>query len=319
MADTIVDPGYPSGVIRIKTGDSEKYIAIANDCNNRYCHLNPYAGGKIAIAENIRNLACAGAVPLAMTNNLNFGNPYNPETYHLFSEAVRGLSDACKFFDVPVIGGNVSLYNQNPEGSIDPTPVVSMTGIIDEKEHITTHTVKSSSEALVLLGGLPTELGGSLYIQTQFGLKTGDAPSIDLELEKKYAEFVVQEIQTGRICAAHDLSEGGLMVALAEMLFDKDQTYGAQISLDELDEGQRIDTVLFGESQNRYVVSVPDENLDDFVDAAQKANVECFTLGEVTEISTLSLHIGTHQLLFTEVDQLRKIWDQSIPDIMQKA
>ena len=319
MADTIVDPGYPAGVIRIKTGDSEKYIAIANDCNNRYCHLNPYAGGKIAIAENIRNLACAGAVPLAMTNNLNFGNPYNPETYHLFSEAVRGLADACKFFDVPVIGGNVSLYNQNPEGSIDPTPVVSMTGIIAEMAHVTTHTVKGPTETLVLLGGIPSELGGSLYLQTQFGLKTGDAPNIDLELEKRYSEFVVQEIQSGRIRAAHDLSEGGMMVALVEMMFAKDHTFGAQVSLDELDEGQRLDAILFGESQNRFIVSVASEDLGDFLQVAQAANVDCFTLGEVTENPTLSLHIGTHQLLFTDVDQLRQIWEQSIPEIMQKA
>lgn len=318
MADTMVDPGSSAGVTRIKTDGSEKYIAITNDCNNRYCHLNPYRGGRIAIAENIRNLTCSGAVPLAMTNNLNFGNPYNPETYHLFSESVRGLADACKFFDIPVIGGNVSLYNQNPQGSIDPTPVVSMAGLIPSREQITRSTVQSEGEVLVLLGGLPHELGGSLYIQSRFDLKTGDAPEVDLDLERKLSAFVLGQISKGRVRAAQDLSEGGLLVALAEMLFGND-CVGADIELDAVPEDSRLDALLFGESQNRYVLSVSPDAISSLEEDARSEGISFHCLGKVTSNSIFQLKVGMEKHLSVKVADLQEVWEKAIPEKMEQA
>ena len=318
MADTIVDPGFSAGVIRIQTGDTTKFVAITNDCNNRYCHLNPYRGGQIAIAESIRNLTCAGARPLAMTNNLNFGNPYNPETYHLFSEAVRGLADACKFFDIPVIGGNVSLYNQSPEGSIDPTPVVSVAGLIESRADITRHTVQLGSDALLLLGGIPNELGGSLYLENRFGLKTGDAPAVDLGLEQKLSDFIHRQISAGRVRSCHDLSEGGFLVAVFEMLFCK-RSYGAQICFEEPKEGERLDALLFGECQNRYILSVPPGDLPSIAEAAEKENIPTNMIGQVTENSIFCLYVGAKNLMFDEIDEYRDAWEQSIPSKMDQA
>ena len=318
MADTMVDPGSAAGVIRIDAGGKPKFVALTNDCNNRYCHLNPYRGGQIAIAESLRNLTCAGARPLAMTNNLNFGNPYNPETYYLFSEAVRGLADACKFFDLPVIGGNVSLYNQNPEGSIDPTPVVSVAGLIESRADITRHTVQLGSDALLLLGGLPNELGGSLYLETRFGLKTGDAPAVDLELEKNLSDFIHRQISAGRVRACHDLSEGGFLVTMFEMLFSK-RSYGAQICFEQPKPGERLDALLFGECQNRYIISVPPGELPSVVRAAEEVKIPVNMIGQVTENSTFCLHVGSKNLMDDEIDEYRNAWEQSIPEKMEHA
>ena len=191
-----------------RLGSSEKYIAISNDCNGRYCYLNPRRGALIAMVECLRNLVCAGATPLAMTDNLNFGNPYKPENFYQLKECVAGLAEACNFFDVPVVGGNVSLYNESPEGAIDPTPTVSIVGFIEKPEHVTRQHACVPGSSLVLLGGAPTELGGSQFLGTIHGLKTGDAPAVNLAAEKRLQDFLLAQIRSGAVLAAHDLSEG---------------------------------------------------------------------------------------------------------------
>ena len=317
MADTVVDPGHSSGVIRIKTDTGEKYVSIANDCNNRYCYLNPRKGGIIAIAECMRNLVCSGATPLAMTNNLNFGNPYNPEIFYMFREAVIGLADACKHFDIPVIGGNVSLYNQGPDGAIDPTPTVSLAGLIESIDHVTTREIKNGDEVFLLLGDFPDEIGASLYLQTQYELKTGDAPDIDLHAAGRLYDFTLEQIKNGRVQAAHDISEGGLLVTLSEMLFGE-TTFGAELNLNPTPDAGRIDALLFGESQNRIVLAVPPTFVESVVEAANDASVPVHELGTATKAPVFNLSISGKTIFQTETSKLRSIWDEAIPAYMSR-
>ncbi len=318
MADTVVDPGQSSGVIRIKTDSGEKYVAIANDCNNRYCHLNPRKGGLIAIAECMRNLVCSGAKPLAMTNNLNFGNPYNPEIFYMFREAVTGLADACRHFDIPVIGGNVSLYNQGPEGAIDPTPTVSLAGLVEQARHVTTREIKYGDEALLLLGGFPDEIGASLHLQTQHGLKTGDAPDIDLDAAARLCDLVLAQIGQGRVRAAHDISEGGLLTTLAEMLFAEGATFGAKLDLCPRSGDGRTDALLFGESQNRIVLAVPPDDVQSVTEAANDAGVPVDNLGTATDDPVFDLSLNAKPLFQVNSAKLRSIWDEAIPAYMSR-
>ncbi len=317
MANTVVEPGSDAAVVRLPLGRSEKYVAIANDCNGRYCYLNPYRGGLIAMVECLRNLACSGAVPLAMTDNLNFGNPYKPEVFYTMKESVRGLAEACRAFDVPVVGGNVSLYNENQKGAVDPTPVVSVAGLIEDPNHITRGFCRAAGERLILLGGLPDELGGSTYLELCHGLKTGDAPRVDLEAEKRLHEFVRGRIRDGRVAAAHDLAEGGLLVALAEMLFGE-VTLGAEITLREVPDGARLDALLYGESQGRVILAVDADVEREVVDAAHAAGVPAATVGTVRDKPELSVTCAGRAGPWTwSVVELRSAWERAIPEAMR--
>ncbi len=233
---TLVCPGSDAAVLRIKSDSLpgvengqaangagvEKYIALKVDCNAAYVYLDPYEGAKAVVAEVARNLACSGAVPLGSTDNLNYGNPHNPEIFWQLRESVRGLAEGCRAFNAPVTGGNVSLYNQNAAGPIDPTPTVAMVGLIEKPEHITTQWFKDEGDAVILLGEVLDEsdpllgLGGSAYLQRLHGLKTGTPPRCDLEKEKELHLGLRALIHSGVVKSAHDCSEGGLAVALAE-------------------------------------------------------------------------------------------------------
>ena len=310
---TVVLPGSDAGVVRLRLGDKEKFIAISNDCNGRYCYLNPRRGAMIALAECLRNLACAGATPLAVTDNLNFGNPYKPENFYQLSECVEGLAEACRFFDVPVVGGNVSLYNESPEGAIDPTPTVSAVGFIEREEHVTRQYARAAGERLVLLGGAPTELGGSQFLGVIRGMKTGDAPAVDLPAEKRLQDCLLGLIRAGRVSAAHDLSEGGLLVALGEMLFGG-APLGAAVDLTPLG-GGRLDALLFGESQGRVLVTAADGN--GVVAAARDAGVPADAIGTVAADGVLSVRTGRGMLSW-RVSELRAGWETSIETAMRR-
>lgn len=318
MVNTTVEPGSDAAVVRIRLKDGkQRFLAISNDCNNRFCYLNPYKGGLIAIVECLRNLACSGARPLGMTNNLNFGNPYKPESFYMLKECVRGLADACKFFDVPVVGGNVSLYNESAESSIDPTPVVSIVGVIDSGKEIVRQYPAQSGLQLVLLGGAPTELGGSYYIHVMENLKTGDAPEIDLENEANLIDFLRLQISKGRVRAAHDISEGGLGVALAEMLFHPQKTFGAEIDLSDLDNVGRLDALLYGESQGRILVATTEA--DWILSDADKYGVNADLIGQVNENPNLSIKLpGMEGDLQWSVTELRQLWENAIPSAMNQ-
>tara|TARA_B100001027_G_scaffold125410_1_gene86550 strand:- start:7599 stop:9914 length:2316 start_codon:yes stop_codon:yes gene_type:complete len=316
MSGCTVEPGSDAGVVRLSIAGIDKYLAIANDCNNRFCFLDPYRGAQIAFVECMRNLACSGAKALAVTDNLNFGNPNKPEAYYMLKECVKGLADACAHFDVPVVGGNVSLYNEHGDGAIDPTPVVSMVGLIDKPELVTRSTISGTGQSVVLLGGFSDELGGSYFLQTQHGLKEGKVPVVDLEAEAKLQGLLIGGIELGLISSAHDLAEGGLLVAMLEMLFGN-LNLGAEIKVDALDFNARLDALLFGESQGRALIGVSPENLSSLLDLANQWGISAHFLGQTTENEVFSLKVDDKEILNSDVSKLRKIWEDAIPTMMQ--
>ena len=315
MSGCTVEPGSDAGVVRLSIAGIDKYLAIANDCNNRFCYLDPYRGAQIAFAECMRNLACSGAKALAVTDNLNFANPNKPEAYHMLKECVKGLADACAFFDVPVVGGNVSLYNEHGEGAIDPTPVVSMIGLIDKAERVTRSFLSQPEEEIVLLGDLPHEIGASHFLQTQFGKKEGRVPEIDLEAEKKVQDFLLSQISNGTVRAAHDVSEGGVLVALSEMLFEKSEL-GMAVTFDSLGSSGRLDALLFGESQGRILVSV--SHRDSFLQAAEQAGVPVSSIGTSDSSGRLKVSVAGDEIFDCEVSGLCEAWAQAIPELMKQ-
>jgi len=300
---TVVCPGSDAAVIRIKADslpkdsvDSksfpEKFIAMKVDCNAAYVYLDPYEGAKTVVAEVARNLACSGAVPLGSTDNLNYGNPHNPEIFWQLSESVRGLAEACRAFNAPVTGGNVSLYNQNPDGPIDPTPTVAMVGLVDKQEHITTQWFKDEGDAILLLGEpLDTSdpvlgLGGSAYLQVIHGLKTGTPPRCNLIKEKELHLALLSLIHAGHVKSAHDCSEGGLAVTLSESCIsqlvarDTPRLLGAQIDLSHIKES-RLDALLFGETQSRVIISTSNRNAVKALALAEIMGVPARRIGTV--------------------------------------
>ena len=318
MSGCKVEPGSDAGVVKLSIAGINKFLAIANDCNNRFCYLDPYAGAQIAFAECMRNLACSGARALAVTDNLNFGNPNKPEAYYMLKHCVTGLADACSYFDVPVVGGNVSLYNEHGDGAIDPTPVVSMVGLIDHADQVTRSAVQKAGMELLLLGGLPHELGGSYYLQTQFGKKEGTCPTVHLAAEKSLQDFLIAQIEEGKVHAAHDIAEGGLLVCLSEMLFDA-KGLGASISLNDLGESGRLDALLFGESQARAVIAVSSQDKDKVIEAAEGFNLPVHALGQTNDSDQLEIEVAGNSVLRTKVSGLKHAWESAIPNHMDHA
>ncbi len=256
---TVVRPGSDAAVFHVRAAN--KFLAATTDCNSLYCRLDPREGGRIAVAEAARNLACSGAVPLAVTDNLNFGNPYKPENFWQLREAVEGLSEACRAFGTPVIGGNVSLYNESPAGVVDPTPTVAMVGLIEREEWITTQYFKAAGDVVILLGDFGDELGASHFLKVIHGRKAGLPPRLDFERELALQNVLRELIRAGLVRSAHDCSEGGLAVALAEACFNPDARLGAEIDLSAAGP-QRLDQILFNESQSRVVISTVPGNAD---------------------------------------------------------
>ncbi len=290
---TVVKPGSDAAVFFVRYAN--KILAATTDCNSLYCALDPREGGKIAVAEAARNLTCSGAKPLAITDNLNFGNPYKAENFWQLREAVEGISEACRAFGTPVTGGNVSLYNESPAGVVDPTPTVAMVGLIDNERHITTQWFKMAGDCIILVGDIGNELGGSHFLKVCHGRKEGPPPRIDLDREIKVQSAVRDLIGEGLVKSAHDCSEGGLAIALAESCFNPTGLYGAEVDLGNGSRGPagRVDTgrrpvattaeeILFNESQSRIVISVAAENLDKTISRLRERGVSHLHLGEVT-------------------------------------
>ncbi len=305
---TIVTPGSDAAVIRIQEAD--KIVAFTTDCNSTYCRLDPFEGGKIAVAEAVRNLVCSGARPLAITDCLNFGNPMKPEIFWQFRRCVEGISAACAAFGTPVTGGNVSFYNESPAGAIDPTPVIGMLGIIDDPKHITTQWFKGEGDVILLLGDIGDELGGSEYLKRVHGLKTGVPPRMDLAFAKKISDFTLEIIRKGWVNSAHDCSEGGLAVALAECcITNGDAMIGAEIDLGRLD--QRLDTLLFGETQSRIVISCSEEHAKLIAQCSLPVTRLGRTGGKLLKIQT------SRGGLSWEIEQLRDAWWSTIARLME--
>ncbi len=275
---TVVRPGSDAAVFHVR--EANKFLAATTDCNSLYCRLDPREGGRIAVAEAARNLACSGAVPLAVTDNLNFGNPYKPENFWQLRESVEGLAEACRAFETPVIGGNVSLYNESPVGVVDPTPTVAMVGLIEREEWITTQFFKAEGDLVILLGDFGDEMGGSHFLKVIHGRKAGRPPRLDFAREIGLQNALRDLIRAGWVRSAHDCSEGGLAVALAESCFSPESSLGARIDLQAAGQ-QPPEQILFNETQSRIVISTMPENAVAVLQFMQSRNLPAHRLGTV--------------------------------------
>lgn len=275
--NTAVGPGSDAAVLRIRK--TNKALAMVTDCNGRYCYINPRLGAQSAVAESARNIVCSGGKPLAVTNCLNFGNPYKPEIYFGFSEAVAGMGEACKIFDTPVTGGNVSFYNEDPKRAVFPTPTIGMVGLIEDINHITTQWFKNDGDAILLIGKNNEHLGASEYLHTIYKINKGSVPPLDLNKEKAMQEALLGVIQNGLVNSAHDVSDGGLAVSLAECsISNKETPIGASI---ELNDKIRTDCLLFGETQSRVIISCSPDNVPKIQDVFKNAGINCKQIGTV--------------------------------------
>ena len=275
--NTVLLPGSDAAVIRIK--GTKKHLAVSTDCNSTYCYLDPYEGGKIAVAEAARNVVCSGALPLSITNCLNFGNPMKPEVFWQFRKCVEGMSEACRKFDTPVSGGNVSFYNESPDGSVDPTPTVGMVGLIEGRQPVPS-AFREDGDVIFAVGETREELGGSEFLKVIHGKKEGFPPRLDLDEAARFNALILDAAGAGILKSAHDLSEGGLAVALAECcIVDREHMRGAEILLPQGSVSN--EAFLFGETQSRAVVSVPPAKASAFEALAKKHGVPVALAGRV--------------------------------------
>ena len=318
--NTVAGPGGDAAVLRIRGTD--RAIAVKTDCNGRYVALEPRVGGRIAVAEAARNVACTGARPLAITNCLNFGNPTRPEVFFQFTEAVAGMREACLELETPVTGGNVSFYNESPTGSVHPTPVIGMVGVIDSIEQITQATFRTPGDAIVLLGECTEEIGGSEYLASIHGATAGWPPRCDVALERATISSLLEAIRGGLVSSAHDCSDGGLGVALAEcVMADERSQLGADIDLSHWD-ALPARAVLFGEAQARIVISTGDP--DGVIALATRNGVAARRIGTVTDpahglsirIRNKSLNVGTDRLADAYHMAIARIMESSAQDIV---
>ena len=322
---TVQGPGpSDAAVVRLKgtgaEGESDRALAVKTDGNGRYVYLNPRRGGQIAVAEAARNVACAGAEPMALTNCLNFGNPYNPEVYWTFEEAVGGIGDACRALQTPVTGGNVSFYNEHPEGAVYPTPVIGMLGLVEDvREHPTTVGFEEAGDVVFLLTPEAWQharaVGGSEYLARRHGRTTGDAPALDLEEERAVQQALLALIRGGYAKSAHDVSDGGLAVALAESVIHASDGRGAAVELfPETD--PRLDALLFGERQSRVVFSTSRGDAEMVGDVLTGRGVRAEAVGRVTDAGQLRLEVSGETVLNARRGALAAAYEEAIPAVM---
>jgi phosphoribosylformylglycinamidine synthase subunit PurL len=274
---TAVVPGAADAAVLRLPEVSPQALALATDCNGRLCGLDPYRGARLAVAEAAANLACVGAAPLGLTDCLNFGNPEDPEVFWMFRQAVAGLADACRALRIPVVSGNVSFYNESPDGPVPPTPVIGMVGLIADVARVCRAGFQHAGDAIVLVGPASAELAGSLYLQVAHALACGRPPDVDFDLHVRAMAVVRDAIARGWARSAHDCSDGGLAVALAESAILGD--LGAEVTVPV--EG-RVDAALFGEAPSRFVLSLSQKTVAVFHAAAAAQGVPAMILGRVT-------------------------------------
>lgn len=310
--NTTVRPGSDAAVVRIK--GTKKAVAMTVDCNSRYCLLHPYEGARLAVAEAARNLVCSGAAPIGLTDCLNFGNPERPDIMWQFVMAVEGMKDACESFQIPIVSGNVSFYNETNGLSIYPTPVLGMVGLIDDAERSMTQWFKQEGDDIILLGSSREDLGGSEYLKVVHAREQGSPPYLSLNAEKALHECVLSLIRDDLLQSAHDCSEGGVAVALAESCISgPERALGAVVRLTR---GRlRKDSVLFGESQSRVVVSAKPVHRQPILDQARRFGIPIEVMGTVTG-DRLIVSVGDESTTETMIDQpvamLRDRWACSV-------
>lgn len=302
---TVVKPGSDAAVIRVR--GTNKGLAMTTDCNSRYIYLDPEVGGAIAVAEAARNIVATGGTPLAITDCLNFGNPEKPEIFWQIEKSADGISAACTALNAPVIGGNVSLYNERSGEAVYPTPTIGMVGLIEDLAHVTTQDVKAAGDLVFVIGETKTEFGGSeLQKLLNNGVISGKAPAIDLEVEATRQQTLLKAIKAGLVQSAHDVAEGGLAVAIAET------TFGANgLGVDVTLTGSAT-TALFSESQSRFVVTVKEENAAAFVEIMKDAQ----KIGVVTNDALVKINGDKGVLVEGTVEEFRSNWKGAIPCLL---
>ena len=303
--NTVVAPGSDAAVLRVR--GTNKGLAMTTDCNSRYIYLDPTTGGKIAVAEAARNIVCSGGQPLAITDCLNFGNPEKPEIFWQIQKSADGISEACLALDAPVIGGNVSMYNERSGEAVYPTPTIGMVGLVTDLSHVTTQEVKQAGDVVYLVGETKTEFGGSELQKLIDGKISGKAPAIDLDVEVARQKAILEAIRAGLVQSAHDVSEGGVAVALAEKTFAANGL-GVNVTLT----GSAV-TALFAESQSRFVLTVKEENAAAFEQIVKDAQ----KIGVVTEDVKLTIHGDNGVLVEGTVEEFRSSWKGAIPCLLK--
>jgi phosphoribosylformylglycinamidine synthase II len=315
---TVVPPGRDAAVLRVPLAEGKwGWIAVTCDGNGRYCKLDPREGAKAAVAEALRNLAVVGAVPLGITDNLNLGNPEDVQRYRELVEVVEGIAEACRFFEVPVTGGNVSLYNETSSGSILPTPVIGAVGRVLDPAHVPASGLGRPGDTVLLLGGWGDGLGGSLYAWELLGRKEGQLPRVNLELEKRLGDLLRTLISRGILRGAHDLSEGGLWAALVEGCLQAEPRVGARVSVPA--SAGPLHQALFNEAGARALIGVPLEHVQEAVEEASRCGVPCGVLGELLARPELILEdlLGrTHRWTLQE---LATAWEGTLPRLMEEG
>ena len=311
QTNTVFSPGADAALLRIK--NQKRAIAISLDGNSLYASLGPKTGGAIAIAEACRNLACVGAYPAGVTNCLNFGNPEKPEIMWQFQQVIEGVAEACKAFEIPVTGGNVSFYNDTDGISILPTPVMGVVGILDDINTAVSPGFKAKGTPVVLLGENKEELGASEYLKHLHKKEKGCPPELDLIKEKSVQKLCLEAISQRLLLSAHDLSEGGLAICTAECVFLSPDKIGCSLSLSE---SMRTDALLFGESQSRILVTVDKTDLETLLTLAQKFGVPANILGKTGGDRLIFFH-KNKKVIDTVIKDAFDIWEQSIPDFFE--
>lgn len=299
-------PSDASVVLAKGTG---KALAVTVDCNSRYVFADPYQGGMIAVAEAARNIVCSGGEPIGVTNCLNFGNPYDPEVYYQFVKAVTGMGDACRKFNTPVTGGNVSFYNQNPEGPVYPTPTIGMVGVIDDLDNRMTMDYKTPGDFIVLIGEQRNDIASSEYLHKIRGVEYSPAPAFNLFEEYQVQQFVAGAIRKKQILSAHDISEGGLIVTLIEKGFNRNLGFAV-----DADVAGRNDAYWLGEAQSRVVVTCSAEQLAELQGDAMEKGIGCTVIGKVTD-GTISVNGAD----WGNIATWKNKYDTAIENIINKS
>lgn len=303
---TVVGPGSDAAVVRVR--GTKKAIAMTTDCNGRYLYLNPEIGGQIAVAEAARNIVASGGKPLAITDCLNYGNPDKPEIFWELSTSADGISEACRQLDTPVISGNVSLYNETDGVAVYPTPMIGMVGLIEDLEHITTQAFKAAGDHIILIGETKADFNGSELQKMELGKIEGKLMDFDLAVEKENQANVLKAIKAGLIASAHDLSEGGLAVGLMESVFDTGLGFDVTVAMDK--------TLLFSETQSRFILTVKPENVAAVEAIFGSAAVQ---IGTVTADAVAKI-ASANETITLDVKEVQTKWEEAIPCLLkQKA
>ena len=299
----------PSDASVVLVKETGKALAITTDCNSRYVFADPYKGAQIAVAEAARNIVCSGGEPIGITNCLNFGNPYQPEVYYQFVQAIKGMGDACRKFNTPVTGGNVSFYNQHPEGAVYPTPTIGMVGIVDDLENIMTIGFKQLNDSIFLIGKPQNDIGSSEYVHKIKATEYSNAPYFDINEEFHLHNVINSLISNKLVNSIHDISEGGLFITLVECAFVENLGFKVNSINESWTNGSSIrnDAFWFGEAQGRVVVSVSESNLDDFLNHIEKSEIAFTQIGTVTESN-----IFINNINWGNVETWKKMYNNAI-------